>query len=240
MTTENNKVTWKDGYYRYNSVAQWLLKITGEDCLNLLAGYPDFEIKKDTTKCTFKMGEFAKTSPEIQEATGKDFYNVQMSLWGGMMVIEAVFDGKEFVFKSFFGDGLDGLVLITDEEKQKMFDDCEPIDNMNCPYKIQPENQGKLVWISGPPGAGKSTTAQLLGKNHGFVYYEADCVMNHSNPYIPLDVDNPTMYQMYQKPTKVNLFEYRIPSNNILPLIMWHYSGVDEGVLTFMHELTPL
>ena len=48
-------------------------------------------------------------------------------------------------------------------------------------------------------GAGKSTTAQLFAKNHGFVYYEADCFMSQLNPYIPLDIPEPSMAQMNQK-----------------------------------------
>ena len=68
---------------------------------------------------------------------------------------------------------------------------------------IQPENQDTLIWISGPPGAGKSTTGQLLSRNTGFVYYEADCVMNHANPYVPADVENPSFAQMFQKHLKV-------------------------------------
>ena len=57
-------------------------------------------------------------------------------------------------------------------------------------YKVQPEYQvgcnqsnskyfnkkvkifqGRLVWISGAPGLGKSTNAQLLGRHHGQIYY---------------------------------------------------------------------
>ena len=34
-------------------------------------------------------------------------------------------------------------------------------------YKIQPGYEGRLVWISGAPGLGKSTTAQLLARDHG-------------------------------------------------------------------------
>ena len=35
------------------------------------------------------------------------------------------------------------------------------------PYKVEPGRQGRLVWITGAPGAGKSSTAQLLARRHG-------------------------------------------------------------------------
>ena len=49
---------------------------------------------------------------------------------------------------------------------------------------------------------GKSTSAQILGRDHGYVYYEADCFGGLKNPYVPLNVDNPTMAQVRQKTLK--------------------------------------
>ena len=46
----------------------------------------------------------------------------------------------------------------------------EPIEAPPCPYKIQPENQGKLLWITGAAGMGKSTSAQLLARNKGMYF----------------------------------------------------------------------
>ena len=46
---------------------------------------------------------------------------------------------------------------------------------------------------------GKSTSAQMLGRDHGYVYYEADCFASMKNPYVPLDVESPSMAQMQQK-----------------------------------------
>ena len=56
----------------------------------------------------------------------------------------------------------------------------------------------------GPPGAGKSTTAQLFGRNHGYVYYEADCFMSQLNPFVDLNADNPTLEQFRQTPLSVS------------------------------------
>ena len=42
-----------------------------------------------------------------------------------------------------------------------------------------------------------------MGRNHGFVYYEADCFMNFSNPFMDLMVDNPSLAQVAQKTLKV-------------------------------------
>ena len=49
---------------------------------------------------------------------------------------------------------------------------------------------------------GKSTSGQMLGRDHGYVYYEADCFAHMKNPYIPLDVENPSMAQTKQKNLK--------------------------------------
>jgi len=87
---------------------------------------------------------------------------------------------------------------VTKEEKIKLESQGDPIEAPPGPYKIQPEYQGKLLWLIGSPGVGKSTSAQLMAKNRGFVYYEGDCFINLKNPYIPLDVAEPTMDQFKQ------------------------------------------
>ena len=46
---------------------------------------------------------------------------------------------------------------------------------------------------------GKSTTAQLLSRNHGFVFYEGDCFWGLRNPYIPPDVPEASLAQLQQK-----------------------------------------
>ena len=49
---------------------------------------------------------------------------------------------------------------------------------------------------------GKSTSAQLLGKHHGYVYYEGDCFGSLKNPFNKLDSENPTMDQVKMKNLK--------------------------------------
>ena len=46
---------------------------------------------------------------------------------------------------------------------------------------------------------GKSTTAQILARTEDYVYYEADCFGSLKNPYIPLEVENPSIAQIHQK-----------------------------------------
>ena len=103
------------------------------------------------------------------------------------------------------------LKWMSDEDLKELAENRDHKDTPSCPYKIQPENQGRLVWLSGPPGAGKSTTGQLMGRDAGFVYLEADCSMNYLNPFVPTNVENPTIAGFQQKALKVN--NYTIQNN---------------------------
>ena len=75
----------------------------------------------------------------------------------------------------------------------------------SCPHiKPMPGKKGKIFWLSGPPGAGKSTTCQLMARKHDFVYYEADATMQFINPFVDLNVENPTVAAFAGKSLKVN------------------------------------
>ena len=49
---------------------------------------------------------------------------------------------------------------------------------------------------------GKSTSAQILGRDKGYVYYEADTFGLMKNPFVNLNADNPTIAQFSQKKLK--------------------------------------
>ena len=76
--------------------------------------------------------------------------------------------------------------------------EVDSIETPPCFNKLEPERQGKLVWISGPPGLGKSTTAQLLSRKHGYVYYEGDCFFMVRNPYIPPNAQEASLATLEQ------------------------------------------
>ena len=90
----------------------------------------------------------------------------------------------------------------------KLKNDREIVKQPICPYKIQPENQEQLVWLAGYPGTGKSTTALMMAKRAGYVYYEGDAISKGVNPLIPPDteVDNLHANIGKQAPLKVRSF----------------------------------
>ena len=58
---------------------------------------------------------------------------------------------------------------------------------------------GRILLLCGPPGTGKSTTAQLLARRLGYVYYECDTFAQLKNPFIDVHVENPSIAQLKQK-----------------------------------------
>lgn len=195
---------WKNGIYRFKSSTQFVMKINDDVVEMKPTGCLDIQAKNDLFTGAIQSGSFGPAADKVKEKTGQDEYNVEMKLWGGMLTMGAVLnpDKQSMALLEFMNNTLDELYMISEKDLQELIDSGDSLDNLSTPYKIQPENQGKLIWISGPPGAGKSTTAQLFSRNNGYVYYEADCVMNHANPYIPKDRENPSMGQWYQNHIK--------------------------------------
>merc|ERR1711936_801906 len=171
-TTSN--VPWKSGtWYSPLSMSQ-LFYVDGEkvEIKNMIS--LDFSESKPLFSGIWAQGDFGPAKPEIVEKTGVQNYNVQMD--------------------HFFGKI---LKCLTPEELEKIKENREPCESPSLSYKEpNPNSPGKLIWLSGPPGAGKSTTGGLLGKNHGYIYYEADCFGMFCNPFVDPNVEEPTLQIM--------------------------------------------
>ena len=66
----------------------------------------------------------------------------------------------------------------------------------------------------------------MLARQHGFVYYEADCFGSIKNPYVPLDFEDPSMGQMYQKILKGPGMEER---KAVIDRALVEFSKIFEG-----------
>ena len=52
--------------------------------------------------------------------------------------------------------------------------------------------------------------AQIMSRDHGYVYYEADCFFMFVNPFVDPNVEEPTLMMSGQKPLKVIIIHYWI------------------------------
>jgi len=139
-------------------------------------------------KVTWTYGDFGEAHPGIAQATGKTRCNVMIVGMGGIWKSPAVLsdDGKSLTCHGLTRS-IEVLEWMSEDEHAAFIASGDPVDALPHPYKMQPENKGKLVWLSGAPGLGKSTTARMMGKSAGYVYYEADAFISHVNPYVSTD-----------------------------------------------------
>ena len=193
-----------DGHYKVTGTWYRVILVNGVSAVMI-------ETPMGDVKVALKYGQFGEADPKIFEMTNQKTYNIELSYkaYGSdMKELGVVYDdGVKIITKG--ATGIAEFDWTTGEEARTVLDDGDDITAPSCPYRLQPENQGRLVWFTGPPGLGKSTTAQLLARNSDYVYYEADCFFSCRNPYIPVDVPEPSMEQINQRPLKGEGLEQR-------------------------------
>ena len=185
---------WKEGHYLGEGSIP-AMKITGNR--GILRQGMEMEI-------FFIPGDFGEADAEVAEVSGESRYTVQMKIEiaGKERLTPMVLtkEGKAFYFKSSIKTiPIGSLRWVTEEEATEAANDGDPIEAPPSDYKLEPERQGSLLWITGAPGMGKSTTGQLLSRNHGFVFYEGDCFWSLRNPYIPPNVPEASLATLKQK-----------------------------------------
>ena len=133
--------------------------------------------------------QFGKAVEEIAKESGKEFLNFKWSDHGGETEdfgvtyedgISALLLGGLITKYHWIDDmeaeqiscqkAMKNLIIIKAflfSVNTSLEEMTEPVESPSCPYPLRPESQGKLIWVTGMPGTGKSTTAQLLARNHG-------------------------------------------------------------------------
>ena len=195
---------WKDGLWNFQDDNHHVERIIGKEVMiqyieKVLINQEEVDLPiSDEFKGTWTYGQFKKAPEVLKNLTGKSHYNVKKSYpilcsdkWYGTHWYGIMDDnGTTMHLLDLLGQDSSKVIeqnWLDEDAIKKILDDCDDINDRSHSYKIQPENQGKLIFVSGAPGSGKSTTAFKLAQKEGYVYYEGDGFQFQRNPYIPLD-----------------------------------------------------
>ena len=135
---------WRDGNYKGKGFIDALV-IAGNkaEATMLTTG--------EKTRMTIRHGVFGEADPKIVKATGESVYTVELRypVRERERVLHGVVtnEGFNLVFHTFVG--LWELEWVTEEEAEKFSKEGDPVLAPRSCYRIEPERQGKLLWITG-------------------------------------------------------------------------------------------
>ena len=99
---------------------------------------------------TWTYGDFGPAHEDVQKITGIENNNFQMNAWHGFLKYSGVVcEDGETIYMFGMLNCVETMKWQSEEDISFFSENRDPIDEPSCPYKIQPENQGKLVWLSG-------------------------------------------------------------------------------------------
>lgn len=200
MATDGT-LPWINGVYSLKSLPNKVFVVSGEN-----VKLQEFINGKESSfhDGSWKFGKFGNTHPEVEKVTGKKNNDIEITRrkgkWQGKGVVSS--NGRRITIWDGSLNQLDHYYLMSEQDYTTFKDTGDSWEAPTSHYKIQPNKIGKLIWITGAPGTGKSTTAHTLSKLFGYVYYEGDCFFEMVNSYIPPNADDPTMAVQKQKRLK--------------------------------------
>ena len=171
-----NCVPWRTGFYKFPPLYRFhAVEITGS------IGAVKFVMEHDML-ISIKSGHFTNPDDRGLDVSGKTNYNVEVSTTEpGVPIFHAIVynDGNTWTFS----DGVSGDWM-NKETFNNLKEEEDPCDEYPCDYVLKPDSPGKLLWISGLTGTGKSTVSLHLKNEYGYILYEGDCFAAGYNPYV--------------------------------------------------------
>ena len=150
---EQNKICpWRNGYYKLSGLNNMVFNVDQENVKT------ESFVENKFGLGTWKFGNFGPADPEIIKCTGMKNYNVDVNLYNGMWKSKGVIsdDGGTLTLWTMANE-VNHFKKMTIQEYEEFKNSADPVDAPTSHYKIQPEfTNGKLLWISGAPGSGKS------------------------------------------------------------------------------------
>jgi len=187
MTSSETTQVWLDGRYNVHVDGKevgFICTIDGSQ-----GEFGDLN-KTFSSKVELKQGVFDHPDKRGLEITKEKEYNVQILGATKRDVPDCAVVSKDG--KTWTTMKGSQWIWLDDEAFEKFKNNTDPVDNIPNNYECKPP--GKLVWITGGTGMGKTTTSTYIKEKAGFVLYEGDCFLFGLNPYVGASAKGPSFW----------------------------------------------